>query len=75
MSSKKDTLNDAKPVLNDRFMPKRGGILADLVTSLKSVNTSAKDAKANEASMDDNNGNRIWYNWLQSLTKKDKKKD
>jgi len=36
---------------------------------IKSVDTKSKEAKANEENMDDNNGGRIWYNWLWNTLK------
>ncbi len=56
---------------------KRGQSLTDLVSTLQSVDTKSKEVKANETSMDDNNGGRIWYNWLWETLKggqKDNKK-
>lgn len=51
---------------------KTGQPLADLISTLQAVNTKSKEAKANEESMDDNNGGRIMYPWIWNFGKKDK---
>lgn len=52
---------------------KTGQPLTELLSMMKSVDTKSKEAKQNEQSMIDSEGNTIWYNWLRKIFGKDDK--
>lgn len=72
LKSKMRKYNASRGVPDAPIDAKTGQPLADLISTLQSVDMKSKDAKENENSMDDNNGGRILYPWLWNTSKKDK---
>jgi hypothetical protein len=69
--------NASKVATNTSTDAKPGQPLAELLSVMKSVDTKSKEAKQNEESMVDSEGNLVWYNWLfrgLGKAKKDNKK-
>ncbi len=68
--------NASRATTNVPVDPKTGQPLVELFSMMQSVDTKSKEAKQNEESMTDSEGNQIWYNWLRKFGKDaEKKKD
>lgn len=56
--------NASRAATNAPVDVKTGQPLVELFSMMQSIDTKSKEAKANEGSMTDSEGNQIWYNWL-----------
>jgi hypothetical protein len=64
LKRKMQAYNASKAATNVPIDAKPGQPLAELFNMMQSVDMKSKEAKQNEESMTDADGNQIWYNWL-----------